>query len=224
MDYVFDRVKLDLLVQQSVPSETVRVYVEAIVAATPEQASAAPELIRSTLAQVLPADWTTNFASRRDDNSGMEQIILQASTRVAEAKTAGLSDRLRKASRSGLSLKLRSIEFRPPQKQIDEIAKALRSKIYQLAQQEADTLNKALPSDTLPWRIGSITIISTVQKPEQALGRSSEYPGHGSMPRDLMGDTESENLVAGVRVALKGDVSLHRLSVLPPELKKTGSD
>ena len=117
---------------------------------------------------MLPTEWATSFASRSDDDSGMEQINLQASTRFPEAKTAGLSDRLRKASRSGLSLKLRNIEFRPPQKQIDKITKNLRAEIYRLAQEEADTLNRALPSDTLPWRIGSITIRSTVQKAEQA--------------------------------------------------------
>ena len=43
MKLEFDRVKVNLTVRQSVPSETVRVHVEAVVAATPEQASAAPE-------------------------------------------------------------------------------------------------------------------------------------------------------------------------------------
>ena len=233
MELSFDQVKIDLLVRQSVPTETVRVHVEAIVAATPEQASAAPELIRSTLSQVLPAEWATSFASRSDDDSGMEQIILQASTRVPEAKTAGLSDRLRKASRSGLSLKLRDIEFRPPQKQIDEITKNLRSEIYRLAQEEVDTLNKALPSDTLPWRIGSIAIHATVQNPEQASNRLDEHFSRGSSGReygtpsrgaDRAAGAESENLVVGVRVTLCGEVVLHRLSVLPPKLRKAGTD
>jgi len=142
-----------------------------------------------------------------------------------------LSDRLRKASRSGLSLKLRNIEFRPPQKQIDEISKTLRAEIYRLAQEEADTLNKALPSDTLPWRIGSIAIRSTVQKAEQASKRLDEYASRGSPDREYAAlsrraaaEADAENLVVGIRVTVSGEVVLHRLSVLLPKLQKAGTE
>ena len=109
----------------------------------------------------------------------------------------------------------------------------MRAEIYRLAQEEVDTLNKALPSDTLPWRIGSITILSTVQKPEQASNRgiedltreslSSVY-GTPSRGADRVEDAESESLVVGVRVTLRGEVVLHRLSVLLPKLRKAGTD
>ncbi len=217
MDLAFDRIKLNLVVRREIPTETVRVFVEAVVAVTPEQAAEVPDLIRKTLEGVLPGEWSTSFATRKEDNAGMEQIVLQGSTRVPEAKTAGLADRLRRASRSGLSLKLRHIEFRPPQKQIDEVTKSLRAELYDLARAEADILNQRLPSDTQPWRVGNIAISKNVQRPERARSHHSDsYMSRHAHSGEEAAPEDESSLTVGVRIELLGDITLHRLSALPP--------
>ena len=248
MELAWDRSTCELKARRTVTTDTVRVFVQATVTqsgehpAEPrgEQSSAASTSARSSatggnapgdvvgaaLATVLAAAWGVSGASREEDSAGMERVRLVATARVPEQQAAGLVDRLRRASRPGLRLKLQRIEYRPPLARIDAALRELRQEIYREARREAELLNAELPSDTMPWRVGNVQITEQVGPPPDLM-RGSLSPTSlarsisvGSQARSGRAEDETEEpagVEAGVQVEVVGKVTLNRLA-LPLEV------
>jgi hypothetical protein len=230
MDFAWDRSTCELKARRTVTTDTVRVFVQATVTQAGGDgpgSSAGGKLgdaVTAALVPVLSGPWSVTGATREEDESGMERVRLVATVRVPEQQAVGLTERLRRASRPGMRLELQRIEYRPPRAKIDAALRELRQEIYREARREAEVLNAELPSDTMPWRVGTVQITEQVApRAEQfrgaaaaayAMSRHMSSGGYKSGGSRLEEGSEVEPAPeAGIQVEVTAKVTLNRLAL-----------
>lgn len=212
----WDKIECKLHAERVIASDSVRVYVQATLSLSGEEPARVRSMVSDALAGVLDGAWRFSSIDRREDGSGLERIVTVASVRVPEQATGGLVERLKKACRPGLRLELKELSTRPPKKEIDAARVELRKDLYRNAGREAETLNAMLPSDTRPWRVGSISIIEELNTP-QTRQRELVRRAMGSMSySEGVPTEETENVDSVSELRLTATVELRRPSVPDP--------
>ena len=211
----FDEVTIVLSARRDIVSETVRVDAAVAVSLAGDEGGRFRDIVRQALKTAIDSEWAFKSITRKEEDSGMEQMLIIASTRVPEHRTTGLVDRLRAASRPGLKLDLAHIQYRPPQADIKKVVAELRAEIYQLAGAEAQRLNDRLPADSIPWRVARVEMsaedIGGIKERLRRINR-----GH---PRLVLGKTQEffqehvADFQSMLRVEIEAEVLLRRLAL-----------
>ncbi|MBS0197225.1 MAG: hypothetical protein JSR77_10750 [Planctomycetes bacterium] len=215
----WDVVALTLKAEREMQAETVRVFVSGNLLLAGEDTGKSKAALAEALSKVIDGKWALTTARRGEDPSGMERVSVAASIRVKEHLTAGLTERLKQASRAGLQLQLSRIVTRPPKAEMDAVIAELRQELYEKARTEADLLNRLLPADEGTWRIGGIQFDQTTEEDEhRARQTRQEFMSLGINERDGRGDSSGEqDLAVSTKIVLLARVELKRLSVAAPE-------
>lgn len=213
----WDVVTLRIKAAKQVESETVRVFVSGNLLAGGDDTARTKAVLAEALSKVIDAPWSLITARRGEDPSGMERVSVGASVRVKEHLTAGLVERLKRASRAGLQLRLDGISNRPPASEMEKAVGGLRQEVYQKARAEADRLNEFLPTEEGKWRVAHIEFNESGQDDD----RPRPIRDHASVrymraPASEGGETEPD-LPTTTRAVLEAKVQLKRLSVAAPQ-------
>jgi hypothetical protein len=90
-------------------------------------------------------EWHITSFDRNLDQSGLENIRMQAQARLPSNALPSLRDKTKAMSKPGETYTLDSIQFTPSEDELRDANTALRGNVYQQAKDELDRLNKAYP-------------------------------------------------------------------------------
>jgi hypothetical protein len=90
-------------------------------------------------------EWHIVSFNRNLDQSGLENIQMQAQARLPSSALPNLRDKAKAMSKPGETYTLDNIQFTPSEDELREANTALRSNIYVQAKEEMDRINKAYP-------------------------------------------------------------------------------
>jgi hypothetical protein len=220
MEVQWDYVHFDTTAEDVVTSDTVRVRVKITCVAQGKGAANLIPSVQKALAEVLPGAWQVIPGERREDAAGMEQVRLMATIRVEETKTDGVVNRIRNINRGGMRMELDDIDYRPPQLAIGRVLAELRREVYQSAQDEVARLNKALPGDCGPWRVGKIQISERQEAVQVDEAVQDDEPFNAFAPQLVRGSRSTRTskvspkpVGSGLRLRVSGTIMLKRQSV-----------
>jgi hypothetical protein len=90
-------------------------------------------------------EWHITSFDRNLDQSGLENIRMEAQARLPSSALPNLRDKSKAMSKPGETYTLDSIQFTPSEDELRDVNTALRGNIYQQAKEELDRVNKAYP-------------------------------------------------------------------------------
>jgi len=90
-------------------------------------------------------DWHITVFSRNQNDSGLEQLHVEAQARIPEYNLVNLRDKAKNISKPGLNFKIVNFDFTPSLAEMENIKSSLRSKLYQDAKDEIVRVNKVFP-------------------------------------------------------------------------------
>lgn len=155
-----DMVVLSQSTESWVETSTPRVTVRVEMAMDQKNSSVSRTEMNSALQKLAKADWRIVALDRGRDETGMERWSVEAEARLPENMTAGLFDKSRKVSRTGMQLYIDDISFDPTRAELEAARAKLRAKLYKTAMDELARLNKEVPNRK--WRIGAIDFTGTM--------------------------------------------------------------
>lgn len=144
--YPLNKISYQISEEQWVTTGTVKVVVS--IDATLDKANV--ETISSQMMENLKkisdkGSWNFTQFERTQDNSGLEQLHLEAEIRLPESELASLRDKAKKLTRPGETYNIQSFEFTPTIAELEQAHTLLRGRIYERARQEMDKLNQLYP-------------------------------------------------------------------------------
>jgi hypothetical protein len=149
-----DSIQFDLHAEEVVVNTTVKVVANVVtLLRTDTIEEHHKEAIRDVMQQFIRADWQFSNITRSAHASGVEQMTLTATARVAEAENYALDRRREQASRDGLRIASVSTDTSPTQEQMVETQSKLRLRLLQMAQTEQQKINNAMESQ---YRLGDV--------------------------------------------------------------------
>lgn len=207
-----DSVSIEVSVEESIVSDTVKVSMEVVLATKAEDATDVRGTILTGLKAVLDVDWAFTRLDRNTDRSGLEFVEATATARVPEGQLAGLDAKSKSASREGFQVTVGELDYNPARNVIDATVVELRKRIYAKAQEEANTLNELIANDTNgKWRVAGVHFGHGGPRMKTANSRmmlESAMPAAASYG-DMGGGGESLDLTQ--KVGLTATVSLQRV-------------
>lgn len=142
-----NRVNFQLQSEQWVSTTTAEVTV--VVDATLDKfglSQARTQILAKLAALAKDADWHITVFDRMQNQSGLEQLRVEAQTRLPEKDLSNLRDKAKEISKPGLTFSIQNISFTPSLNEFEKARTDLRSLIYAEAQTEVARLNKAFPN------------------------------------------------------------------------------
>lgn len=110
--------------------------------------------IQKMMTKLIPsATWQFSGLARQNDQSGLERVTTQATTRVAEAENKALDKRIREVSIEGMNIIGITADITPPAWMIEPIESKLRQTILTKALKEIDAINTTVGGG---YRLGSV--------------------------------------------------------------------
>lgn len=109
-------------------------------------AQARAQILGKLAALSKDADWHITVFDRSQNQSGLEQLRVEAQTRLPEKDLSNLRDKAKEISKPGLIFNIQQINFIPSLADYEKVRTELRSTIYTNAQAEVERLNKAFPN------------------------------------------------------------------------------
>jgi len=152
----------------------------------------ARENILKNLNQLVKTDWHLTEFSQTANESGLEQLHITATARIAEVGLNGLRDQAKILSKPGLAFSVVAINFVPSLTELETAKATLRSELYSAVQDEVVRLNKIAHDRN--YTIRSITFSEGVPPPPVPV---NAYMAMGD------GAIKSKNMAAVVAVSSK---------------------
>jgi len=103
--------------------------------------------ILNNLKKIAASQWHITQFNRSKSQSGLEQLYVQASTRVPENVLADVRAKAKAVSRPGANYNIVAIQFNPSFAEIEKVKAQLRQKIYADAKAELARLNTVYPNE-----------------------------------------------------------------------------
>lgn len=98
--------------------------------------------IMDKLAKIAPGEWHLTQFDRSQDSSGLEKLFVDAQARVPQASLTAIYEQAKSVSQPGATYSITGVEFKPSLEEIQQIKTTLRSRLYQLVNEELSRLNK----------------------------------------------------------------------------------
>jgi hypothetical protein len=129
-----------------VSSQTAEVVVNVSASLTEDQLAKAHEDILGKLNSIAKTDWHITQFNRNANQSGLEQLQVEANARLPESALINIRSEAKKISKEGETFTITDINFVPTLADTISVRETLRSQIYQQVQTELATLNKMYPA------------------------------------------------------------------------------
>ncbi len=143
---VINQVNYQTSVEGWVVSQTAEVVVDVSASLTEEQLGKAHIEIVDKLNSLVKADWHITQFNRNPNQSGLEQLQVEATARLPEASLVNIRGLAKKISKEGETFTVGNIDFTPTMADTMAERETLRGQIYQQIQAELATLNKMYPN------------------------------------------------------------------------------
>jgi hypothetical protein len=143
---LLNKVTFKLNAEQWVPSKTALVSIGINAGVSDAALEKIQDDVLKKLNQLTnKGEWHITSFNRNLDQSGLENVQMQAQARLPSSALPNLRDKAKAMSKPGETYTLDNIEFTPSEDELREANTALRSNIYAQAKDEMDRINKAYP-------------------------------------------------------------------------------
>lgn len=151
-------VTLELRAEQWVTTKTALVTVSVDATLDKSNAIVVREEIMKRLSEEVAKDasWNITTFSSSQNESGLEQLHVEATARLDENLLANLRERVKNITKPGLTFKVNNIDFSPSLEELEKTKAELRANLYKEALAEAGHLNAIYPDKK--YYVHSITI------------------------------------------------------------------
>jgi len=185
MQPVLNDVIYQTTAEQWVTTQTANVIVNVNATLNEDQLAAAHADILAKLDKLADADWHVTQFNRNPNESGLEQLLVEAQARLPETALSDLREQAKKLSKPGETITIQSITFEPTLAEIEAVRSQLRSQIYTQVQTELAQLNKMYP--TQHYVVHQLNFNATDVPPPQPMVRKAmmamvESAGDNAMP------------------------------------------
>lgn len=140
-----DKVIFQVAAEQWVQSKEARVVISVNATLKDNNLAKMRAGLLNKINQIAKADWYITRFDRRQDRSGLENVIINAEARIASAKLTGLRAQAKRLSRSGESYRISSIDFSPSLVATEQVREQVRNTLYQKVNAEVKRLNLIYP-------------------------------------------------------------------------------
>lgn len=140
-----DQVVLSIREEAWVKTDTARVVAEIKTLITDETAEANAADPKAILEQVGLGDWHITGSYRQQTDTGFEQLLVVAETRMAQSALSGIYERAKSASEKGRTVRVLTVDFSPSLAEREATARELRRAIYARAAAEAKAVAAEFP-------------------------------------------------------------------------------
>jgi len=139
---VLNKVSFQTSAEQWVTTTTAEVDVNVDATMNEDQLAKAHDDILQKLNKLASADWHITQFNRSANDSGLEQLQVQAQTRLSESALSGLRDAAKSLSKPGETFTIQDIVFEPTLAETEAARTQLRLQVYQQVQNQLVQLNK----------------------------------------------------------------------------------
>ena len=146
MQPVLNQVLYQTSVEQWVTTKTAEVVVDVNATMNEDALASAHDDITAKLNKLASADWHVTQFDRTPNESGLEQLAVEAQTRLSESALSNLREQAKAMSKPGETFTIQSITFEPTLAETEAVRTALRNQIYTQVQAELASLNKLYPN------------------------------------------------------------------------------
>lgn len=129
-----------------VASQTAEVVINVSASLTEDQLAKAHTNIVDKLNSIAKTDWHITQFNRNANQSGLEQLQVEAKARLPESALINIRSQAKKISKEGETYTVGDINFAPTLADTVAVRETLREQVYQQIQKELVTLNKIYPS------------------------------------------------------------------------------
>jgi hypothetical protein len=143
---VINKVNYQTSAEGWVASQTAEVVIDVSANLTEQQLAKAHSDILDKLNSLVKADWHITQFNRNPNQSGLEQLQVEASARLPEEALVNIRSQAKKISKEGETFTVGNIDFTPTLADSMAEREILRQQIYTQIQKELVTLNKMYPS------------------------------------------------------------------------------
>jgi len=166
--------------------------------------------VLKNLTTLAKADWHLTEFNQMQNESGLEQLHIVATARVAETLLAGLRDQAKVMSKPGLAFHVLAINFTPSLSEIESAKANLRSDLYAATEDEVVRLNKVYRDQK--YVIHSINF-SDAQPPMPMMAMNSL-----AVMGDGAGKTKSVATVLAVSTKIQMMATVELATISTPEI------
>ncbi|MDF1795872.1 MAG: hypothetical protein P1U63_04960 [Coxiellaceae bacterium] len=191
-------------VQGWVKTDTAKVTVAVAAGSKSSNVSSQRQAILKRLAGLYPkVQWRITSISFSKDQSGLVNLRLYATTRLAEKDTATLDQKLSKLNRSGEQYKVQSMSFVPTLQEMNTAKTQLRDQLYQQVVNEIASLNKTYNKQYYP---ANIQFMSAQPRPMPAMYMKTAATSNHAASTGLSPQLANQlTLTANVKLSAKAD-------------------
>jgi len=143
---VLNKVDYQTSAEGWVASQTAEVVINISASLTEDQLAKAHVDIIDKLNSIAKTDWHITQFNRTPNQSGLEQLQVEASARLPEASLINIRSQAKKISKEGETYTVGDINFMPTLADAITVRETLREQVYQQIQKELVTLNKIYPN------------------------------------------------------------------------------
>ncbi len=140
-----DRIILTVSEEAWVKTETARVIAQIKTLITSQSASEVAANPAAILEKVGIGHWYITGSNRQQTDTGFEQLLVVAETRLAQSSLAGIHDRAKGVSEKGRTVQILAIDYSPSLAEREVTAAQLRQAIYARAAAEAKSVAAQFP-------------------------------------------------------------------------------
>jgi uncharacterized protein YggE len=208
-----DTVSFDLSAEEWVTTKTARVMLNAEASVNASSEGSMRADMMKAVNDAAKADWRMTSFNRMLDQTGMERWSVSFEARLPEASLSGLAERLKKASKPGMQLRVGTIDFTPSNEEMEAARAALRTKIFKDAGEQLTSLNTTLPGRS--YRISQIVFETDVPAAIPML-RSKRMGGAAneiSMASPAYAPEDAQNVNVSTKLVLTAHVVF---AAIPP--------
>ena len=142
---VLNQVLYQTSAESWVSTQTAEVVISVSASLNEAELAKAHTQILANLNTIAKTNWHIIQFNRTPNESGLEQLQVQASARLPESELINARSQAKKLSHPGETYSVNSISFDPSLAEVQDVESALRETIYHQIQGELDKLNKLYP-------------------------------------------------------------------------------
>ena len=129
------------------------------------------EIIKKLAAIGSNISWNTTVFNISQNDSGLDQLHVEAQARLGEDLLAGLNAKIKDMTRPGLTFRVVNISFSPSLSEVEAAKAELRSRLYQEALSEVSRINSIYKDKK--YSVHAITINSLENPPIYPIAMAS---------------------------------------------------
>lgn len=165
-DIALDKVMFRVAAKQWVSTETALLTVTINATLNNADLVQARADIMTRLSKIAKGEWHLTQFDRSQDSSGLEKLFVEAQARIPQADLTDIYKNAKDVSKPGASYTVTGVEFKPSLQEIEGIKAALRTKLYQLVNDELARINKEYASQK--YTVSRLYLIDGDTVPQEA--------------------------------------------------------